>query len=153
MTQIAESQAKRHKSYFDFERERDKSFIEFKKMEAEKNRQHKLQIVHISASATMSEHSNGPTNACNSSQYVQPMNTTYSYSAHLMSPPRYSTMGLGVLPPYVSKDSPGHFQQFHRKFEAVHIIRHMEVILINQIEQALQEKIMMQLIVITGVCN
>ena len=105
MTQMAESQAKKYKSCIDFERERDKSFTELKKMEAEKNRQHELQIAHIFASAIMSGHSVRPPNACfafNSFQHVQPINNTYSYSSHLMSPPRYSTLGSTESPPNAS---------------------------------------------------
>ena len=37
MTQIIESQAKRHKALLEFERERDRNYIEFKRVEAEKN--------------------------------------------------------------------------------------------------------------------
>ena len=51
MTQMIESQAKRHKALLEFERERDRNFMEFKQVEAEKNRQHELQIAQIFASA------------------------------------------------------------------------------------------------------
>ena len=44
MTQMIESQAKRHKALPELERERDRNFMEFKQVEAEKNRQHELQI-------------------------------------------------------------------------------------------------------------
>ena len=44
MTQMIESQAKRHKALLEFERARDRNFMEFKQVEAEKNRQHELQI-------------------------------------------------------------------------------------------------------------
>ena len=80
MTQMAETQAKRHKSYIDFEGERDKRFIEFKKMEAENNRQHELQTADIFASSVISGHSNHPP------IHVQPMKITYYYSSHLLSP-------------------------------------------------------------------
>ena len=36
MTQMIESQAKRHKALLEFERERDRNFMEFKRVEAEK---------------------------------------------------------------------------------------------------------------------
>ena len=63
----------------------------------------------------MSGHLNHLPNACfasNSFQHVQPMNTTYSYSSHLMSPiqySQYSTTGSPKAPPNVSVKITGPF--------------------------------------------
>ena len=51
MTKLIESQAKRHKEQMEFEKERDRAFLEFKKEEAEKNRRHDLEIAKIFASS------------------------------------------------------------------------------------------------------
>ena len=37
MTKLIESQAKRHKEKIEFEKERDRAFLEFNKKEADKN--------------------------------------------------------------------------------------------------------------------
>ena len=54
MTQLIQSHAKRHKSQMDFERERDRAFMEFKREEAERNRQHELEMAKIFSSALTS---------------------------------------------------------------------------------------------------
>ena len=55
MAQLVASQAKRHKALLEFGKEREKSFIQFRQEEAERNRQHELQIViHFSASYSKS---------------------------------------------------------------------------------------------------
>ena len=51
MTQLIESNAKRHKAQIDFERERYKTFMEFKRDEAERNRRHELEMAKVFASA------------------------------------------------------------------------------------------------------
>ena len=102
---MAESQAKRHKSYIDFERKQGKCFIEFTKMETEKNQKQQLQVVHILPSAMMFGHSKCQPNACvasNSFHHFQPMNIT-------LSPPLYSTMGSAESPHNVSMHSLGSF--------------------------------------------
>ena len=51
MTKLTESQAKRFKGQMEFEKERDRTFFEFKKEEVEKNRRHELEIAKIFASS------------------------------------------------------------------------------------------------------
>ena len=48
---LVESHAKRHKEQMNFEKERDKAFLEFKKQEAEKNHQHEIEIAKTFAGA------------------------------------------------------------------------------------------------------
>ena len=47
MTKLIKSQPKRHKEQMEFEKERDRAFLEFRKKEAEKNRRHELEIAKI----------------------------------------------------------------------------------------------------------
>ena len=54
MTKLADSQAERHKEKMEFEKERDRAFLEFKKEEAERNRRHELKIAKIFASSVNS---------------------------------------------------------------------------------------------------
>ena len=49
-TKLIKSQPKRHKEQMEFEKERDRAFLEFKNEEAEKKRRHKLEIAKIFAS-------------------------------------------------------------------------------------------------------
>ena len=50
VTKLIETQAKRHKEQMEFEKERDRAFLEFKKEKAE-NRRHELEIAKIFASS------------------------------------------------------------------------------------------------------
>ena len=52
MTKLIISQPKRHKEQMEFEKERDRAFLEFKKEEVEKIRRHNLEIAKIFASST-----------------------------------------------------------------------------------------------------
>ena len=51
MTKLTDSQAESHKEKMEFEKERDRAFLEFKKEEAERNRRHELEIAKIFASS------------------------------------------------------------------------------------------------------
>ena len=51
MTKLTDSQAESHKEKMEFEKERDRAFLEFKKEEAERNRRHELKIAKIFASS------------------------------------------------------------------------------------------------------
>ena len=50
MTKLIESQAKRHKEQIEFEKERDRAFLEFNKKEADKNWRRELKIARMFAS-------------------------------------------------------------------------------------------------------
>ena len=56
---MIESQFKRHKTMTEFERERDQKYFEFKRLEAEKNREHELKIAQLFAFVIQSLHSGG----------------------------------------------------------------------------------------------
>lgn len=45
MAQLVESQAKRHTALLEFEKEREESFMQFRREEAERKQHHELQMV------------------------------------------------------------------------------------------------------------
>ena len=51
MNKLIESKAELHKEHMEFEKERDRAFLEFKREEAVKNRRHELEIAKIFASS------------------------------------------------------------------------------------------------------
>ena len=56
MTKLIELQVKIHKEQMEFEKERGRSFLEFKKEEAEKNPRHELEVAKISPSSMNNSH-------------------------------------------------------------------------------------------------
>ena len=59
MTQMIESQSKRHKAMIEFEREGGQKCFEYKRLEAKKNREHELKFAQLFASFIQSVHSGG----------------------------------------------------------------------------------------------
>ena len=87
---MIESQSKRQRVMIEFETERDQTFFEFKRLEAEKNRKHELKIAQLSVSAIQMVHSSGGIYSQNFHQtsYQNPSSTLYPN----MSTPLISTV-------------------------------------------------------------
>ena len=54
MKQLVESHAKRHRTQIEFERERDRAFLEFRRKKAENHRNHELEMARVFAAVLFS---------------------------------------------------------------------------------------------------
>ena len=116
MSKLIKSQAKRHREQMEFEKERDGSFSEFKKEEAEKNRRYELEIAKIFGSSmnnsqqqrdfrytpfdqtSLFQHSNQ-----HAANFLNVTSSTSQFASPPMSPPQHRHASTFFWTPHSSK--------------------------------------------------